>query len=81
MVARDSSCIFPNIIDPFDWFIPSLLDELVQKSYLNYILSGGTQGSLVSAKEHGRPAATPAFAPNKSDPSVRVLPNLRSALI
>jgi hypothetical protein len=32
MVARDSSRIFPNIIDPFDWFIPSLLDELVQRA-------------------------------------------------
>jgi hypothetical protein len=32
MVACDSSRIFPNIIDPFDWFIPSLLDELVQRA-------------------------------------------------
>jgi hypothetical protein len=32
MVARDSSRIFPNIIDPFDWFIPSLLDELVHRA-------------------------------------------------
>jgi hypothetical protein len=34
MLARDSSCILPNIIDPFDWFIPSLLDELVQRAAL-----------------------------------------------
>jgi hypothetical protein len=32
MVARDSSRIFPNIIDSFNWFIPSLLDELVQRA-------------------------------------------------
>jgi hypothetical protein len=32
MVARDSSRIFPNIIDPFDWFIPSLLDELMHRA-------------------------------------------------
>jgi hypothetical protein len=32
MVARDNSRIFPNITDPFDWFIPSLLDELVQRA-------------------------------------------------
>jgi hypothetical protein len=42
------------------------------KSYLDYILSGRTQGSFVSAT---------ALAPNKSDPSVWVLPNLWSALI
>jgi hypothetical protein len=28
MVARDSSRIYPNKIDPFDWFIPRLLDGL-----------------------------------------------------
>jgi hypothetical protein len=28
MVAHDSSHIYPNKIDPFDWLIPSLLDGL-----------------------------------------------------
>jgi hypothetical protein len=28
MAARDSSRIYPNKIDPFDWFISSLLDGL-----------------------------------------------------
>jgi hypothetical protein len=29
MVARDSSRIYPNKIDPLDWFTPSLLEGLV----------------------------------------------------
>jgi hypothetical protein len=32
MVARDSSRIYPNKIDPFDWFIPSLLDGLTGRA-------------------------------------------------
>jgi hypothetical protein len=37
------------------------------KSYLDYILSHGTQGSFVFRQKHGSPAAMPAFAPNKFD--------------
>jgi hypothetical protein len=28
MVVCDNYCIFPNKIDPFDWFIPNSLDGL-----------------------------------------------------
>jgi hypothetical protein len=28
MVVRDDNCIFPNKLDPFDWFIPNLLGGL-----------------------------------------------------
>jgi hypothetical protein len=28
MVVCDDDHIFPNKIDPFDWFIPNLLDAL-----------------------------------------------------
>jgi hypothetical protein len=44
------------------------------KSHLNYILSHGTQGSFSFRQKHGRPAAMPAFAPNKFDPFVWFLP-------
>jgi hypothetical protein len=54
--------------------------RLAQKSYLAYILSGCTQNSLVSAKKNGKFVAPPAPAPCKLDPSVRVLPSLRSTL-
>jgi hypothetical protein len=50
------------------------------KSYLDYILSRCTQGSFIFFHKHGRPAAMPAFAPNKFDPSVGFLHNLWSAL-
>jgi hypothetical protein len=39
-------------------------------SYFNYILSRCTQGSFIFCQKHDRPAAMPAFAPNKFDPSV-----------
>jgi hypothetical protein len=32
MVTRDSSRIYSNKIDPFDWFIPSLLDGLAGRA-------------------------------------------------
>jgi hypothetical protein len=32
MVAHDSSRIYPNKIDLFDWFIPSLLDGLAGRA-------------------------------------------------
>jgi hypothetical protein len=50
------------------------------KSYLDYILSGCTQNSLVFCQKNGKHAATPAPAPSKLDPSVRILPSLRSTL-
>jgi hypothetical protein len=34
MVTHDSSCIYPNKIDPFNWFTPSLLDGLAGSATL-----------------------------------------------
>jgi hypothetical protein len=50
------------------------------KSYLDYILSGCTQNSLVPAERTAAPRQTPALAPNKLDPSVRVLLSLWGTL-
>jgi hypothetical protein len=81
MVARDSSRIF------FSRHSRSARLAYTQyagkariKRYLDYILSSCTPNSLVSAKKNGKPAAPPAPAPSKLDPSVRVLPSLRSTL-
>jgi hypothetical protein len=59
MVAHDNSRIFSNTVDPFDWLTPSTLEKARIKSYLDYILSGCTQNSLVSAKSMANPWQRP----------------------
>jgi hypothetical protein len=80
MVGRDSSRIFFRHSRSAQLAYTQYAGKARIKRYLDYILSSCTQNSLVSAKKNGKPAAPPAPAPSKLDPSVWVLPSLQSTL-
>jgi hypothetical protein len=76
MVACDDDRIFSNKFNPFDWFIPNLLDGLTRGpiSTMPRVVALGV--ILISCHKYGSHATMLAFFPNRLDLLVRVTPNL-----
>jgi hypothetical protein len=80
MVACDDDRIFPNKFDPFDWFIPTLLDGLTRGAISTTPRVIALRVVLISCHKHGSDATTLAFFPNEFDPFDWFIPNLLDAL-
>jgi hypothetical protein len=79
MVVCDDDRISPNKIDPFDWFIPNLLDGLAYGA-MSTMPSVIALGAISTPCQHGSCATMLAFLPNKFDPLDWFIPNLLDAL-
>jgi hypothetical protein len=80
MVVCDDDRIFPNKIDPFDWFIPNLLDGLAQRAMSTTPRVVALGAILTPRQKHGSCTTTLAFFPNKFDSLDWFIPNLLDAL-
>jgi hypothetical protein len=80
MVACDDDRIFPNKFDPFDWFIPNLLEGLTRGAILTTPRVVALGVILISCHKHGSHATMLALFPNRLDLLVRVIPNLLDGL-
>jgi hypothetical protein len=80
MVVCDDDRIFPNKIDPFDWFIPNLLDGLTYRAMLTTPRVVALGAISTPCRRHGSCATVSAFFPNKFDPPDWFIPNLLDAL-
>jgi hypothetical protein len=71
---------FPNKFDPFDWFIPNLLEGLTRGaiSTMPRVVALGV--ASISCHKHGSHAMMLAFFPNESDPFDWFIPNSLEAL-
>jgi hypothetical protein len=76
MVVCDDDRGFPNKFDPFDWFIPSLSDELTQGAISTTPRVVALGVVSISCHKHGSHATMLAFFPNWLDLLIRVIPNL-----
>jgi hypothetical protein len=76
MVVCDNDRIFPNKFDPFDWFIPNLLDVLARGAMSatpRVVVLGAI---LTPRQKHGSCATTLMYLSNKIDPLDRLIPSL-----
>jgi hypothetical protein len=80
MVVCDDDRIFHNKIDPFNWFIPNLLDGLAQGAMSTTPRVVALGAILTPCQKHGSCAMTLAFFPNKIDPFDWFIPNLLDGL-
>jgi hypothetical protein len=76
MVVRDDDHIFPNKLDPFDRFIPNLLDGLTSGAISTTPSVVALRVVSISCHKHGSHAMMLAFFPNWLDLLVQVIPNL-----
>jgi hypothetical protein len=76
MVVCDDDRIFPNKFDPFDWFIPNLLDGLTWGAISTTPRVVALRVVLISCHKHGSHVTMLVFFPNWLDLLVRVIPNL-----
>jgi hypothetical protein len=76
MVACDDDRIFPNKFDPFDWFIPNLLEGLTRGAILTTPRVVALGVILISCHKHGSLAMMLVFFPNWLDPLDRAMSNL-----
>jgi hypothetical protein len=80
MVACDDDHIFSNKFDPFDWFIPNLLDGLIRGAISTTPRVVALGVILISCHKYDSHAMMLAFFPNRLDLLVRVTPNLLDGL-
>jgi hypothetical protein len=80
MVVRDDDRIFPSKLDPFDRFIPNLLDTLTRGAILTTPRVVVHRVASISCHKHGSHATMLPFFPNRLDLIVRVTPNLLDGL-
>jgi hypothetical protein len=80
MVVRDDDRIFPNKLDPFDRFIPNLLDGLTRGAISTTRRVVALRAVSISCHKHSSHAMMLAFFPNRLDLLVRVTPNLLDGL-
>jgi hypothetical protein len=71
---------FPNEFDPFDWFIPNLLDALTLGAILTMPRVIALGVVLISCHKHSSHGMMLAFFPNEFDPFDWFIPNLLDAL-
>jgi hypothetical protein len=76
MVVCDDDRILPNKFDPFDWFIPNLLDGLTWRAILTMPRVDALRVVPTSRHKHGSHATMLAFLPNWLDLLLRVISNL-----
>jgi hypothetical protein len=78
-VTRPGS-FFSNKIDPFDWFIPNLLDGLTRGAILTTPRVVALGVVSISCHKHGSHVTMLVFFPNRLDLLVRVTPSLLDGL-
>jgi hypothetical protein len=76
MVVRDDDRIFPNKLDPFDRFIPNLLDGLTCGAISTTPRVVALRVVSTSCHKHGSHATMLTFSPNRLDLLDRVTSNL-----
>jgi hypothetical protein len=81
MVICDDDRIFPNKIDPSNWFIPNLLDGLAYGAMLTTPRVIALGAILTPCRRHRSCATVFAFLPNKFDPFDWFIPYLLDALM
>jgi hypothetical protein len=80
MVVCDDDRISPNKIDPFDWFIPNLLDGLAYGAMSTTARVIALGAISTPCQKHGSCAMMLLFFPNKLDPLDWFIPSLLDAL-
>jgi hypothetical protein len=80
MVVCDDDRIFPNKIDPFDWFIPNLLDGLAYGAMSTTPRVVALGAISTPCLRHGSCAMMFTFFSNKIDPFDWFIPNLLDGL-
>jgi hypothetical protein len=80
MVVRDDDHIFPNKIDPFEWFMPNLLDGLAYGAMSTMPRVTALGAISTPCQQRGSCAMMPALFPNRFDPFDWLMPTLLDVL-
>jgi hypothetical protein len=80
MVVCDDDRIFPNKIDPFNWFIPNLLDGLAYGAMSTTPRVAALGAILTPCQKHDSCVTMLAFSPNKFDLLDWFIPDLLDSL-
>jgi hypothetical protein len=80
MVVCDNDRIFPDKFDPFDWFIPNLLDGFTRGAMSATPRVVALGAISTPRQKHGSCATTLAYLSNKIDPPDWLIPSLLGVL-